>query len=178
MCTRTRCEWDACRISAPGHPISCKQGRTCLGLEYFVFEGDVLWSMADDDLVALGTEELATLGLVQREDVEKGFVVRMPKAYPVYDAGYHLKVQAIRAWLEAEAPNVHPVGPQRHASLQQSGPLDADRDADGSEALYGEPFDTWAVNVDSDYHEEQVGRRSSASPSGGTGRAVPTPVGS
>ena len=158
-------------------PDLVKQGRTCLGLEYFVFEGDVLWSMADDDLVALATEELATLGLVQREDVEKGFVVRMPKAYPVYDAGYHLRVQAIRAWLEAETPNVHPIGRNgmHRYNNQDHSMLTAMLTV---ASLYGEPFDTWAVNVDSDYHEEQVGRRSSASPSGGTGRAVPTPVGS
>ena len=54
--------------------------------------------------------ELVTLGLVQAGDVEKGYVVRMPKAYPVYDEGYDRRVQVIREWLEAEVPNVHPVG--------------------------------------------------------------------
>ena len=160
-------------------PDLVKQGRTCLGLEYFVFEGDALWSMADDDLVALGTRELATLGLVKPGDVEKGFVVRMPKAYPVYDAGYHLKVQAIREWLEAEAPNVHPIGRNgmHRYNNQDHSMLTAMLTV---ESLYGEPFDTWAVNVESGYHEEQVGRRSSGSPSGGTGtgRAAPMPVGS
>ena len=38
--------------------------------------------MADDDLVALGTKELAAIGLVDPSDVEAGYVVRMPKAYP------------------------------------------------------------------------------------------------
>ena len=70
-----------------------KDGRTCLGLEYFVFEGDELWSMSDDDLIALGTRELAAIGLVEESDVERGFVVRMPKAYPVYDAGYLERVE-------------------------------------------------------------------------------------
>ena len=158
-------------------PDLVKQGRTCLGLEYFVFEGDALWSMADDDLVALGIGELATLGLVQPDDVEKGFVVRMPKAYPVYDAGYHLKVQVIREWLEAETPNVHPIGRNgmHRYNNQDHSMLTAMLTVEG---LYGEPFDTWAVNVESDYHEEQVGRQSSVSPSRGAGRAVPTPVGS
>ena len=158
-------------------PDLVQQGRTCLGLEYFVFEGDALWSMADDELVALGTEELTTLGLVGAGDVEKGFVVRMAKAYPVYDAGYHLKVQAIREWLEAEAPNVHPVGRNgmHRYNNQDHSMLTAMLTVEG---LYGDRFDTWAVNVESDYHEEQVGRRPSVPPSGGTGRAVPTPVGS
>ncbi len=37
---------------------------TCLGLEYFCFEGDGLWTMADADLVALGTQEIAKIGLM------------------------------------------------------------------------------------------------------------------
>ncbi len=160
-------------------PDLVKQGRTCLGLEYFVFEADDLWSAADEELVALGTCELETLGLVQPGDVEKGFVVRMPKAYPVYDAGYHLKVQAIREWLEAETPNVHPVGRNgmHRYNNQDHSMLTAMLTVEG---LYGERFDTWAVNVESDYHEQQVGRQSGGLPSGGTGagRAVPMPVGS
>src|SRR5207247_11263314 len=49
-------------------PYLVKEGRTCLGLEYFVFEGDDLWTMADADLVDLGRRELATLGLVRSEE--------------------------------------------------------------------------------------------------------------
>ncbi len=160
-------------------PDLVQQGRTCLGLEYFVFEGDVLWSMPDDDLVALGTRELVTLGLVRPADVEKGFVVRMPKAYPVYDAGYQLKVQAIREWLEAEVPNVHPVGRNgmHRYNNQDHSMLTAMLTV---ESLYGEPFDTWAVNVESDYHEQQIGRQPTGPSTGGsaTGRAVPIAVGS
>ena len=66
-------------------PYLVKEGRTCLGLEYFVFEGDDLWTMADDDLVELGRRELGILGLVDPDKVEAGYVVRMPKAYPMYD---------------------------------------------------------------------------------------------
>ena len=63
-------------------PDLVKQARTCLGLEYFVFEDDTLWSMADEDLVALGTAELETLGLVRPGDIEKGFVVRNAQGVP------------------------------------------------------------------------------------------------
>ena len=64
----------------------------------------------DDDLVALATKELAAIGLVDPADVEAGYVVRMPKAYPVYDDVYRDNVEVIRRWFEAHAPNVHPVG--------------------------------------------------------------------
>src|SRR5947207_6837285 len=91
-------------------PYMVKEGRTCLGLEYFVFEGDNYWSMADDDLVALGTRELAQLDLVDPAQVEAGYVVRMPKAYPFYDEHYKDNVELLRGWIEEHTPNVYPVG--------------------------------------------------------------------
>jgi UDP-galactopyranose mutase len=69
-------------------PYLVKDGRTCLGLEYFVTEGDDLWTMADEDLVALGRRELETLGIARVDDTAAGYVVRVPKAYPVYDEDY------------------------------------------------------------------------------------------
>ena len=63
-------------------PYLVKDGRTCLGLEYFVFEGDDMWNMPDDELIALGTKELISLGLAAEGDVERGYVVRVPKASP------------------------------------------------------------------------------------------------
>src|SRR5687767_8318522 len=88
-------------------PYLIKEGRTCLGLEYFVFEGDEYWNMKDEDLVALGKRELVILGLVDAGKVEAGYVVRMPKAYPVYDENYKANVEVMRAWLAEHASNVH-----------------------------------------------------------------------
>jgi protoporphyrinogen oxidase len=152
-------------------PEMVKDGRTCLGLEYFVFEGDELWTMADEDLVAFGTRELAEIGLVREEDVEAGYVVRMPKAYPVYDEGYDERVETIRRFLEAEVPNVHPVGRNgmHRYNNQDHSMLTALLTV---ENLFGEDFDTWSVNVEAEYHEEQVGRKGEQR-EGGTGRAAP-----
>ena len=105
-------------------PYMVKDGRTCLGMEYFVFEGDELWTQADDELVALATEELATIGLVDPADVEAGYVVRMPKAYPVYDEVYRDNVDVIRRWFEAACAQRASGGPERHAQVQQPGPFD------------------------------------------------------
>jgi UDP-galactopyranose mutase len=135
-------------------PYLVKEGRTCLGLEYFVTVGDRLWTMADDDLIDLAKRELAQLGLVADKDVERGFVVRMPKAYPIYDDTYAEAVETIRTWMEAEVPNVHPVGRngmhrynnQDHSMLTAM--LTAENIATGSS------HDVWAVNVEADYHEQ------------------------
>jgi protoporphyrinogen oxidase len=152
-------------------PEMVKDGKTCLGLEYFVFEGDEYWQMDDDDLIALGTRELGLLGLVEAGDVEVGFVVRMPKAYPVYDPGYDERVDIIRRFLEAELPNVHPVGRNgmHRYNNQDHSMLTALLTV---ENLFGENYDTWNVNVEAEYHEEQVAKLGDAR-AGGTGRTAP-----
>ena len=82
----------------------------CVGLEYFCFEGDGLWSADDTELVALATREMAMLGLVSAEQVTGGVVVRQEKAYPVYDDDYARNVDALRRELETRYPTLHCVG--------------------------------------------------------------------
>ncbi|HEX6702953.1 MAG TPA: NAD(P)/FAD-dependent oxidoreductase [Gaiellaceae bacterium] len=74
-------------------------GTTCLGVEYFCFEGDEIWEMADDEAVALATDELARIDLIDPAKVVDGVKVRVPRAYPMYDAGYRPAVAAIREYL-------------------------------------------------------------------------------
>jgi protoporphyrinogen oxidase len=135
-------------------PYMVKDGRTCLGLEYFVYEGDELWNSADDDLVELGKRELAALGLVDPSVVEAGYVVRMPKAYPMYDDKYKAHVDVIRRWLEANAANVYPVG--RNGMHRYNNQDHSMYTALLSvENIFGAHHDTWNVNVEADYHEER-----------------------
>ena len=136
-------------------PYLIKEGRTCLGLEYFVFEGDDVWTTSDEDLVELGKKELSTLGLVEPGVVEAGYVVRMPKAYPTYDEAYKANVDVLRGWLAEHAPNVHPVGRngmhkynnQDHSMLTAMLTV---------ENILGASHDIWSVNVEEDYHEEKA----------------------
>ncbi len=83
--------------------------KSSLGLEYFCFEGDDLWTMDDADLVALGRREIAAIGLVDASKVVDGCVVRMPKAYPVYDEDYQEHLTVIRGWL-SRLGNLHLAG--------------------------------------------------------------------
>lgn len=126
--------------------------KTCLGLEYFCFEGDGLWNMPDDDLIALGAKELCSLGLADAEDIEDGSVVRMPKAYPVYDGIYVESVKTIREFVESLG-NLHLVGRngmhkynnQDHSMLTAMLAV---------KNILGANYDVWEVNVDEEYHEE------------------------
>ncbi|MBE7198825.1 MAG: NAD(P)/FAD-dependent oxidoreductase, partial [Parafilimonas terrae] len=86
------------------------ESHTCLGLEYFCFEGDGLWSAADEDLVTLAKEEIGRIGLIDPADVVDACVVRQPKAYPVYDEDYAAHVATVRRELERDYPTLHLVG--------------------------------------------------------------------
>jgi protoporphyrinogen oxidase len=146
-------------------PYLVKDGRTCLGLEYFVFEGDNMWAKADDELIALATKELGHLGLAQPGDVEAGYVVRVPKAYPYYDFAYKANVQTIRDYLETDAPNVHPVGRNgMHKYNNQDHSMYTAMLT--VENMFGAAHDIWSVNVEEEYHE-------TGSKSEGTGRDAP-----
>jgi protoporphyrinogen oxidase len=126
--------------------------KTCLGLEYFCFEGDDLWNMPDDELIELGKKELESLGLANRDDVEDGTVVRMPKAYPVYDSTYRKSLDVVRQFfggidnLQLVGRNgMHKYNNQDHSMLTAM--LSA-------ENILGANHDLWAVNVEQEYHEE------------------------
>jgi protoporphyrinogen oxidase len=154
-------------------PYLVKEGRTCLGLEFFVFEGDETWNKPDEDLIEQGKRELGILGLVDPSKVEAGYVVRMPKAYPFYDQNYKANVARIVEWLQTCAPNVHPVGRNgmhRYNNQDHSmytAMLTAENIATGSN------HDVWSVNVEEEYHEESSDGDDPRRGARGTGRDAP-----
>jgi len=127
--------------------------QSALGLEYFCFEGDGLWTSSDEDLIALGKRELEAIGLGRAADVVDGTVVRMKKAYPVYDDDYKDHVAIIRGWLEQVATNLQLVGRNgMHKYNNQDHSMMAALLA--ARNILGESWDPWKVNTDAEYHEE------------------------
>lgn len=128
-------------------------GVTCLGMEYFCFKGDGLWESKDDDLIALASTELETLGLASRSDVVDGAVVRMPKAYPIYDSAYKGHLSAVREFIDPIS-NLHTVG--RNGMHQYNNQDHSMLAAMWSVAnMQGASFDPWDTNTGFEYHEEQ-----------------------
>ncbi len=126
--------------------------KTCLGLEYFCFEGDGLWNMADRDLIELGKKELKILRLVNPDDVEDGAVVRMPKAYPVYDGTYAESLRIVREFLAGLGNlqlvgrnGMHKYNNQDHSMLTAMLAV---------KNIVGANYDLWMVNAEQEYHEE------------------------
>jgi protoporphyrinogen oxidase len=130
-----------------------RPGTTCLGAEYFCFEGDEIWEMSDEEAVALATEELAQIGLVDPADVIDGVKVRVPKAYPMYDGDYLEAIAVLRGYL---------AGFDNLATCGRNG-LHRYNNQDHSmwtailatlNLVDGAGYDVWSVNTEAEYHEE------------------------
>jgi protoporphyrinogen oxidase len=142
---------------------------TCLGLEYFCAVGDTLWKSSDDDLAQLAKFELQKIGLIPGLTVVDSRVVRMEKAYPVYDADYQNNVSTIRSALSGLSNlqmigrnGMHKYNNQDHSMMTG---IVAARNLTGSK------LDPWLVNTDASYQEADI-------PSGlpKTERLVPRPL--
>jgi len=146
-----------------------RPGTTCLGLEYFCFEGDGLWSMSDAALIELGRKELMQLGLARADQISGAAVVRFEKAYPVYDPGYRERLEVIRGALET-FPNFQVIGRNgMHKYNNQDHSMMTAMLA--VKNLTGGRFNLWRVNTDAEYHESREGSDQS-------GRQMPQRIGS
>ena len=134
-------------------PSMVVPGTTCLGVEYFCFEGDEIWNMPDEQAVEMAKNELARIGLIHAEHVVDGVTVRVPRAYPMYDAGYRDAVATIRPYLDGfenletfGRNGLHRYNNQDHsmwtAILATLNVTDATT------------YDVWSVNTEAAYLEE------------------------
>jgi protoporphyrinogen oxidase len=128
-------------------------GTACLGVEYFCFQGDDIWEMSSDDAVAMATEEMSRIGLLDPAYVIGGVKVGVPKAYPMYDRQYEAAVEVIKTYLEG------------FENLQTCGRNGLHRYNNQDHSMWtaifaalnlveGRGFDVWSVNADEVYLEE------------------------
>jgi protoporphyrinogen oxidase len=137
----------------------------CYGLEYFCFEGDGLWTSSNDELIALGKKEIEKIGLTKASAVVDGYVVRQPKAYPVYDQFYKARVDSVRDAL-TNYPGLHLIGRNgMHKYNNQDHSMMTAMLAVKNIIAGKELYNLWDVNEDAEYHEG--GDR------GASGRMVP-----
>ena len=130
-----------------------KPGTTCLGVEYFCFQGDEIWEMSDEEAVDLAKRELARIGLIDASKVVDGVKVLVPRAYPMYDSHFEEAVATLRTYLEGfenlqtcGRNGLHRYNNQDHSMWTAI--LAALNVVDGSE------HDVWSVNTEAEYLEE------------------------
>ena len=126
---------------------------TTLGLEYFLWEKDEQWGWSDERLINMGIRECSEIGLIQPKEVREATVVRMKKAYPVYDLDYTRNLEVIKSYLAAfdnlqtvGRNGLHRYNNQDHSMLTG---IYAARNTLGGQ------YDVWSVNTEKAYHEQK-----------------------
>lgn len=125
--------------------------RTSLGLEYFCFETDEIWTRPDRQLLDMAAKEIGILGLADPRRVVDGTVIRSKKTYPIYDAGYQSNIEVIRAYASSFS-NLQTVGRNglHRYNNQDHSMLTALRAVDN---VMGGHHSVWDINADAEYHE-------------------------
>jgi len=128
--------------------------KSSIGMEYFCNIGDDLWKMNDDHLIRLAGQELEKLTLAKTIDIEDGFVVRQPKAYPVYDEHYRDALDVISDYMRPLSKlqtvgrnGMHRYNNQDHSMLTAMLAV---------QNIFGKKYDLWTVNTERSYYEEFV----------------------
>jgi len=151
-------------------PFLVKDGRTCLGMEYFVFEATscgrcptrTSWPSHQGARPHRAGRPVRCRGRLRRADAQ---------GLSVYDDAYSDNVAVLRRWFEEYAPNVHPVGRNgMHKYNNQDHSMYTAMLT--VENIHGARHDIWSVNVEEEYHET-AGPTSVSPASAGTGRDAP-----
>jgi protoporphyrinogen oxidase len=131
------------------------QNTAWLGMEYFCYEGDDLWSKSDDDFFEFAVNELAHIGIIEKKDVLDGTVRRVKKTYPAYFGAYH-DFDEVRNYVD-KFDNLFLLGRNgmhRYNNADHS-MLTAMTAVDNIIKGITDKANIWAVNTESDYHEEK-----------------------
>jgi protoporphyrinogen oxidase len=127
-----------------------------LGLEYFCNEAEEIWNLPDDRMVALATEELSKIGIIDAAEVLDSTVLRMEKTYPAYFGTYD-RFAEIREHVDRYGNlfligrnGMHRYNNQDHSMLTAMMAVD--------DIIAGKTDKTglWEVNTEMDYHEEKA----------------------
>jgi protoporphyrinogen oxidase len=129
--------------------------KTWIGLEYFCYQTDALWKMADEDLKKFAIAEVEKIGILRACDVTDAHVVRVPKTYPAYFGTYD-RFHVIREFLD-HYHNLYLVGRNgmHKYNNQDHSMLTAMTAVDNILAGVRDKDNVWSINTEMEYHEEE-----------------------
>jgi len=127
-----------------------------VGIEYFCYEGDDLWNLADEGLGRLAVEELVKIGFIDRADALDSVVIRYPKTYPAYFGTYG-EMGLVRRFVDRFANlfligrnGMHRYNNMDHSMLTAMEAV--------QNIMEGRPDkeNIWSVNAEQVYHESRA----------------------
>jgi protoporphyrinogen oxidase len=126
-----------------------------IGLEYFCYQTDPIWTMGDAELIALASGEIAQIGLLRREDILDAHVVRMPKTYPAYFGSYD-NFDKIREYTDG-IENLFLIGRNgmHKYNNQDHSMLTAMTAVDNIQHGITDKSNLWKINTEMEYNEEK-----------------------
>jgi protoporphyrinogen oxidase len=139
--------------------------KTWIGLEYFCYQTDALWKMADEELKKFAISEVEKIGILQASDVVDAHVVRVPKTYPAYFGTYD-RFHIIREFLD-RYENLYLVGRNgmHKYNNQDHSMLTAMTAVDNILGGVRDKNNVWSINTEMEYHEEETKNEARASSS-------------
>ncbi|HEV2412225.1 MAG TPA: NAD(P)/FAD-dependent oxidoreductase [Candidatus Saccharimonadales bacterium] len=126
-----------------------------IGLEYFVNEGDELWSKKDKDMVEFAIDELVKIKVLDKKDVLDSVVIRSKKTYPAYFGTYN-RFDEIRKFTD-KFENLYLVGRngQHRYNNQDHSMLSAMEAVENIRTGRKDKENVWSVNAEKEYHESK-----------------------
>jgi protoporphyrinogen oxidase len=126
-----------------------------IGLEYFCYDADPLWSTPDEELKQFAAGELEKIGILKTREVLDAHVARVPKTYPAYFGTYD-RFDELRSWTD-QLDNLFLVGRNgmHKYNNQDHSMLTAMTVVDGLAKGHVDKAAVWSINTEQEYHEEK-----------------------
>jgi len=126
-----------------------------IGLEYFCYETDPLWTMSNAEIAAFAIGEVEKIGILKAADVRDSHVVRVPKTYPAYFGTYDRFDEIVE--YVSRFKNLYLVGRNgmHKYNNQDHSMLTAMTSVDNILAGVEDKAGIWEINTEQDYHEEK-----------------------
>lgn len=126
-----------------------------VGLEYFCNENDKMWSMSDDDFIAMAIDELVKIDVIEKNAVVDAVRVKVKKAYPAYHGSYY-ELDKVRGFLN-NIENLYCLGrngQHRYNNMDHSmmtAMVAVENIVNGN----ADKTNVWNVNTETEYHESK-----------------------
>ena len=127
-----------------------------IGLEYFCNEGDEMWEMSDGEFIRFAIDELASIDVIDNEDVLDATRIKVKKAYPAYFDTY-AEFDTVKDYLSS-IENLWCLGrngQHRYNNMDHS-MLTAIEAVRAIKSGSADKTDVWNVNTEKEYHEEKT----------------------